>query len=132
VGGGAAVQFDGSVPLYAKLLVPLFVRVFRVARLAAGCFLFCTRGAFVAVGGFDEAFYGAEELVMSRALKRLGKFVVLRDAVSTSGRKLRTHSASEVLVLLARLAFRGPKAVKQRQGMDLWYAERREDPQQND
>jgi glycosyltransferase involved in cell wall biosynthesis len=131
VGGGAAVEFDGAVPLYARLLMPVLVRLFRAARLAAGCFLFCTRSAFVAVGGFDEAFYGAEELVMSRALKRYGKFVVLRQAVTTSGRKLRTHSVREVLMVMGRLALRGPKAVKQRQGMELWYAERREDPQQN-
>jgi len=131
VGGGAAVEFDGDVPLYARLLMPVLVRLFRAARLAAGCFLFCTRSAFVAVGGFDEGFYGAEELVMSRALKRYGKFVVLRQAVTTSGRKLRTHSVREVLMVMGRLALRGPKAVKQRQGMELWYAERREDPQQN-
>jgi glycosyltransferase involved in cell wall biosynthesis len=131
VGGGAAVEFDGAVPLYARLLLPIFVRLFRAARWAAGCFLFCTRSAFVAVGGFDEAFYGAEELVMSSALKRHGRFVILREAVTTSGRKLRTHSAREVLLLLSRLALRGPRAVKQRQGMELWYAERRDDPQQN-
>lgn len=130
-GGGAAVEFDGTVPLYARLLMPILVRLFRAARLAAGCFLFCTRSAFVAVGGFDEAFYGAEELVMSRALKRHGKFVVLRQAVTTSGRKLRTHSVREVLMIVGRLALRGPRAVKQRRGMELWYAERREDPQQN-
>lgn len=129
-GGGAAVEFDGTVPLYARLLLPILVWSFRSAGLAAGCFLFCTRNAFVAVGGFDEAFYGAEELVMSRALKRYGRFVVLRQAVMTSGRKLRTHSVREMLALLARLALRGPGAVRQRQGMDLWYAERREDPQQ--
>ena len=131
VGGGAAVEFDGAVPLYARLLMPVLVRLFRAARLAAGCFLFCTRSAFVAVGGFDEAFYGAEELVMSRALKRYGKFVVLRQAVTTSGRKLRAHSVREVLMVMGRLALRGPKAVKQRHGMELWYAERREDPQKN-
>ena len=131
VGGGAAVEFDGTVPLYARLLLPVLVRSFRWAGLAAGCFLFCTRNAFAAVGGFDEAFYGAEELVMSRALKRHGRFVVLRQAVITSGRKLRTHSVREMLAILARLALRGPGAVKQRQGMDLWYAERREDPQQD-
>jgi len=131
VGGGAAVEFDGTVPLYARLLLPVLVRSFRWAGLAAGCFLFCTRNAFAAVGGFDEAFYGAEELVMSRALKRQGRFVVLRQAVITSGRKLRTHSVREMLAILARLALRGPGAVKQRQGMDLWYAERREDPQQD-
>ena len=131
VGGGAAVQFDGAVPLYARLLMSVLVRVFRAARLAAGCFLFCTRDAFAAVGGFDEAFYGAEELVMSRALKRYGKFVVLRQAVVTSGRKLRTHSVREVLMVLGRLVLRGPGVVKQRQGMELWYAERREDPRQD-
>ena len=131
VGGGAAVEFDGTVPLYARLLLPVLVWSFRCAGLAAGCFLFCTRHAFAAVGGFDEAFYGAEELVMSRALKRQGRFVVLRQAVITSGRKLRTHSVREMLAILARLALRGPGAVKQRQGMDLWYAERREDPQQD-
>jgi glycosyltransferase involved in cell wall biosynthesis len=130
-GGGAGVEFDGAVPLYAKLLMPVLVRVFRIARLAAGCFLFCTRGAFVAVGGFDEAFYGAEELVMSRALKRHGKFVVLRQAVTTSGRKLRTHSVREVLMIMGRLVLRGPDAVKKREGMELWYAERREDPKQD-
>jgi Glycosyltransferases involved in cell wall biogenesis len=130
-GGGAAVEFDGTVPLYARLLLPVLVWSFRSAGLAAGCFLFCTRKAFAAVGGFDEAFYGAEELVMSRALKRHGRFVVLRQAVITSGRKLRTHSVREMLAIVARLALRGPGAVKQRQGMDLWYAERREDPQQD-
>jgi glycosyltransferase involved in cell wall biosynthesis len=131
VGGGAAVQFDGAVPLYAKLLLPVFVWSFRTARLATGCFLFCTRPAFAAAGGFDEAFYGAEELVMSAALKRQGKFVVLREVVTTSGRKLRTHSARDVLKLMGRLVLRGTKAIKQREGMDLWYAERRDDPQKN-
>jgi glycosyltransferase involved in cell wall biosynthesis len=131
VGGGAAVEFDGNVPLYARLLLPVLTRLFRAARLAAGCFLFCTRSAFVAVGGFDERFFGAEELVMSRALKRHGKFVVLRHAVTTSGRKLRTHSAREILMVMCRLMLRGSNAVKQRQGMDLWYAERREDRQGN-
>jgi hypothetical protein len=108
--------------------MPVFVRVFRAARLATGCFLFCTRAAFVAAGGFDEAFYSAEEIAMSQALKRRGKFVILRQAVTTSGRKLRTHSVGEILKLIGRLVFRGSNALKQRQGMELWYAERREDP----
>jgi len=129
VGGGAAVRFDGAVPWYARMLLPVIVRLFRAARLAAGCFLFCTRSAFVSVGGFDETFFGAEELIMSRALKRRGKFVILRQAVRTSGRKLRTHSAGEVLLVMFRMALRGTRAVRQREGMELWYAERREDPQ---
>jgi glycosyltransferase involved in cell wall biosynthesis len=131
VAGGAAVAFDGPVPLYARLLLPVLVRWFRLAGWAAGCYLFCTREAFVAVGGFDERFYGAEELVISRALKRQGRFVVLRRAVTTSGRKMRTHSVREMLTVIGRLALRGSRAVMQRQGMELWYAERRDDPQRH-
>ncbi len=128
VGGGAAFRFDGLVPRYARFLLPVFVRIFRVARLAAGCFVFCTRSAFVAVGGFDETFYGAEEWVISRALMREGRFVILPQVVTTSGRKLRTYSGREVLMLTARFALLGPRAVKRREGMDMWYADRREEP----
>ncbi len=128
VGGGAAVRFDGRLPLYARLLVPLNVWIFRVARLAAGCFLFCTRPAFEAVHGFDEALYGSEEIAMSQALKRQGRFVVLRESVTTSGRKLRAHSGWELLRILGRLALRGPKSVRSRQGLEIWYEGRREDP----
>ena len=53
----------------------------------------------------------------------------LRQTVTTSGRKLRAHSARELLMSLGRLALRGPSAIKQREGMELWYAERRQDPQ---
>ena len=131
VGGGAAIKFDGTVPLYARLLLPIFVLTFRVNRLAAGCFVFCTKSAFLAVGGFDEAYYGAEEIVFSRALGRQGRFVVLRLAVTTSGRKLRTYSAWELLTMMFRIARQGRKGVQRRQGLDLWYAERRDDPQRD-
>ena len=127
VGGGSAMHFDEPTPLIARQALRVTVRVFRAAGLATGCFLFCTRSAFIAVGGFDENYYGAEEIVMSRALKRHGKFVVLKDAVTTSARKLRTYSAWETLQFLARMALRGTKALKQRHGMDFWYAGRRED-----
>ena len=131
VGGGASVQFDLDVPRYAKLLMPVMAWIYRAAGLAAGCFLFCSRDAFAAVGGFNEAFFGAEEIVISRALRNHGRFVVLREAVTTSGRKLRTHSGVEMIKILARLALRGTQAVKQREGMELWYAERRPDPRKN-
>jgi glycosyltransferase involved in cell wall biosynthesis len=128
VGGGCAFRFDGRLPLYGRLLAAAAVRLYRALRLASGCFLFCTRPAFRAAGGFDEGLYGAEEAVMSRRLGRQGRFVVLREVVTTSGRKLRAYSAGEVLGLLARLAFAGPNAVRQRQGLELWYGERRRDP----
>ena len=64
---------------------------------------------------------------MSNALKRYGRFDILRQPVTTSGRKLRTHSALEILRLLLRLIVLGTDVIKQRQGMELWYGERREE-----
>jgi glycosyltransferase involved in cell wall biosynthesis len=129
VGGGCAIRFDGRLPLYGRILAAVAIPLYRVVGLAAGCFLFCTREAFHAIGGFDEKLFGGEEAVMSRRLHRRGRFVVLPESVTTSGRKLRAHSAREVLGLLARLALAGPKAVRQREGLEIWYGERRTDPE---
>ena len=127
VGGGAAVRFDGQVPRYGQALLAATVWAFRHARLAAGCFLFCKSEAFAAVGGFDERLYASEEIALSRALGRRGRFVVLREAVVTSGRKLRVHSGLELLGTLAGLALRGPGALRRRRGLEHWYGARRHD-----
>jgi glycosyltransferase involved in cell wall biosynthesis len=128
VGGGCQVHFEGRLPLYGRLLVALVAPLYRGIGLAAGCFLFCTRSAFQAVGGFDETLYAAEEIFLSRALRRQGRFVVLREQVSTSGRKLRAHSGRETLGTLLHLAFGGRKAMAQRKGLEIWYGKRRKDP----
>lgn len=128
VGGGSAVNFDGRLPRYAELVHPMMVRFFRAAGFACGCFLFCTRPAFEAAGGFDERLFASEEIWMSRALKRQGRFVVLREPVTTSGRKLRMYSGNEVLRLFAGILFAGPKALRRRDGLEVWYGGRREDP----
>jgi len=129
VGGGCAFRFDGRLPFYARVMGAVALPLYRLLGLASGCFLFCTRAAFQAVGGFDERLFGAEEAAMSRALHRQGRFVILRESVTTSGRKLRAYSAREVLGLLARLAVSGRKAVRKREGMEIWYGERRPDPE---
>jgi glycosyltransferase involved in cell wall biosynthesis len=128
VGGGAAVRFDGQLPFWGKVTAALFIPLYRLAGLAAGCFLFCTRDAFEAVGGFNKDLFAAEEVVMTRALRRQGRFVLLHESVTTSGRKLRAYSARELLGILARLAVAGPKALGRREGLELWYGDRRKDP----
>ena len=128
-GGGSAVSFDGPLPRYAELAFPVMVRLFRAAGLACGCFLFCTRRAFDAVGGFDETLFASEEITMSRALKRQGRFVVLRESVRSSGRKLRMYSGREVLRLFGGILLAGPKALRRRDGLEVWYGGRREDPE---
>jgi hypothetical protein len=97
---------------------------FRVFKWTGGCFLFCRRDVFEAAGGWDERLYAGEELYMAQALKRHGRFVVLRQSVVTSGRKLRAHSAREILTSLLRIGMRGPRAVRDRRALALWYGPR--------
>jgi glycosyltransferase involved in cell wall biosynthesis len=127
-GGGSAVTLDGPLPRYAKVASPMLVRLFRATGIACGCFIFCTRRAFDAVGGFDETLFASEEVWMSRALRRQGRFVVLRESVTSSGRKLRMYSGREVLRLFGGILLAGPKALRKRDGLDVWYGGRREDP----
>ena len=95
-GGGCAVRFDVRLPFHGRVMAAVCLPIYRIFRLASGCFLFCTREAFDAVCGFDERLFAAEEGAMSRALARHGRFVVLREFVVTSGRKLRAYSARDL------------------------------------
>jgi glycosyltransferase involved in cell wall biosynthesis len=124
VGGGAGVRLD-EAPRWAHILMVALFTGARWLRLAAGCFVYCTREAFDAVGGFDETYFGAEELVLSRSLGRVGRFVVLREAVTTSGRKMHGRSAWQMFKIILRLLIRGHSGVRRREGMDFWYEDRR-------
>lgn len=126
VGGGCRARFDGSVPIYGRILVWLWIWIIqRFWRLASGCFIFCTRQAFEKAGGFDETLYAAEDIVLSRRLQRLGSFVILPDVVITSGRNVRSQPSSEFLRIVAGFAARGPGFFRTRHGP--WYG-RRKDP----
>ena len=127
VGGGCAVRFDGKIPLWATGVLYLMTFQFRLARWAAGCFIFCRREAFEAVGGFNEEIFAGEELFMSRALKTQGRFVILPECVISSGRKLRLYSGLEILMVLLRIGLMGPGAVRQRKGLEIWYESPREE-----
>lgn len=128
VGGGALVEFDGRVPLWARFVLGVLLGMYRVLGYSAGCFLFCTREAFLASGGFPEERYGGEEVYFAHRLKRQGRFRLIRSRVVTSGRKLRTHSMGEIMGALGQTFTKGPGFTKRRENMDLWYGPRREDP----
>ena len=128
VGGGAVPRFEGRVPLWAAVMVEVLVVIFRVTRFTAGAFMFCTADAFRRSGGFDEALYGAEELYFALALKRVGLFRLIGDRVVTSGRKLRAYSFAEVMHVVFRAGLKGRRGACTREGLEIWYGPRRDDP----
>ncbi len=127
VGGGANVRLSGATTTYQRIAMRVLGWAFRATGIAPGCFIFCTRAAFDAAGGFDERYFAAEDVAISRALARQGRFVILREPVWTSARKLRTFTAREHLRLLWQFALRGRQVLHTRQHLHLWYAGRRHD-----
>ena len=139
IGGGAMVRFDAPMPLWARVVMPVMTRAYAMLTLAAGCFVFATRDAFEATGGFDEDLYAGEELELSGALKRYAKaiqrwqghaarFVVLPAAVETSSRKLRVHSGLRLVAELIRFVLLGRRGVQKRDKLSFWYGPRLPDP----
>ncbi|NIK02579.1 glycosyltransferase involved in cell wall biosynthesis [Xanthomonas campestris] len=125
VGGGAQVHLHGNRVWSERTAQAVFGWFFRIAGIAPGCFLFCTRAAFVTAGGFDTRYYAGEDVALSRALARCGRFVILRQTVHTSDRKLRSFSKREHLGLLLRFLWRGRRMLQTRDALGFWYQRRR-------
>ena len=128
VAGGATLRTDGQVPLYVRALFIITAAVMRRKNWFAGCFVFCTRAAFEAAGGFDETLFASEEIALSKSFQRIGRVVILDEEVVTSGRKARSHSAWHLLRLFAAFVVRGHAILRTREHLGLWYGERRKDP----
>ncbi len=122
-GGGCVIQFDGPEPLWARIVLSFAVKVARLIRWAGGCFHFCTREAYAATGGFSEKLYAGEDIAFCQALKKVGRFVVPKPTVRTSGRKLEVVSPWEVLGLMLTIAFRGPR-YENKMVLDILYGKR--------
>jgi glycosyltransferase involved in cell wall biosynthesis len=127
VGGGAAVLPDGQLAWWVRPVFRLSNFWARQFRLAYGCYLFCTRRAFDATGGFDETLFATEEIAFSRALSRVGRVTIVRESVLTSGRKLRTHRFREYAGLLFLMLRYGTSVLRRRDQLSLWYGERRDE-----
>lgn len=129
VGGGCVYTFDGRLPFWARVLYPVAVCLARWLRFVGGACLYCRRDVFHEFGGFCEAHFAAEEKAFMKALKARGPFVVPNSTVITSGRKLRAYSCWEIISEVFRWTIRGGAAYRSREGLDLWYGERRPDPE---
>src|SRR5262249_32704272 len=113
-------------PLWARIILFFSVWVARRLRWACGCFVFCTRQAYDASGGFSESMYAGEDLAFVRALKKVGRFVVLKPKVVTSGRKLNVVSPWDVIKLALIIALRGPH-YESKWVLDILYGRRAQD-----
>jgi glycosyltransferase involved in cell wall biosynthesis len=124
VGGGGPTRVGRSevIPLYARLALLLGVIGPKLIGFTGGAFMFCTREAFAATGGYDERLFCAEEGAFALRLKREGRFAVLWQPVLTSGRRFRTMSGLQILRTFIRIGLSAGKMVTQRAAVaSVWY-----------
>ena len=124
VGGGAGVRQDTGEPRWAEVALTVAAWILRAAKWAAGCFVFVRRDVFERAGGFDERYFASEEIHLSRAIKKHGRFVILPEAVITSGRKARLFSGRAVFMQFAAALW--PSTLRRRDRLVFWYGGQRE------
>ena len=118
-GGGSSAVFEPAAPRWAHRAIAMAAWLMRIAQWAPGCFIFAERRAFEQAGGFDERYFASEEIHLSRVLKRIGPFVLLRGPVVTSARKAEHYSMSHTFWLMLRMLW--PGSLKRREGLEFWY-----------
>jgi glycosyltransferase involved in cell wall biosynthesis len=124
IGGGAGVRQDTDEPRWGARSFRIVSWVLRIAGWAAGCFVYVRRDAFDRVGGFDERYFASEEIHFSRAVKKRGRFVILRDDVISSGRKARMFGKRKMVWQFVRAIW--PGTLRERRHLDVWYGGARE------
>ena len=129
--GGVTMRMDEKLSFFPGLIVRLWNLASRSQRLLAGSFIFCDAAAFRKLGGFSNELFVAEELELSRRLKKLaretGKRIVIlhRHPLVTSARKMKLYSMREHFWFLLRTIFNPRRALTSREQAHLWYDGRR-------
>lgn len=126
VAGGAPARLPAADPFWARMVWEPFQWGAALLRMPGGAFMFATRAAFDAAGGFDEQYFAGEEIHFGRALKKVGPFRMLRHPVITSGRKFRLLGIRGTLRAWMQLAAHGPSVLRSRTHLGFWYDRHRD------
>jgi glycosyltransferase involved in cell wall biosynthesis len=130
VAGGSTVRLDFS-PFAATAIVSIWNAISRTMRWMAGSFIFCEAAAFRELGGFSLELYAAEEIDLSKRLKRLAhrrrrSVVILHDhPILTSGRKAHLYTLREALAFMAKTVVQRGRTLRSARECYQWYDGRR-------
>lgn len=133
-GGGAQIAFDVSLNAAARAGLALWNRLSAWRQLAAGCFVYCRREAYLAAGGFSEAVYASEEIWFSRRIRHWGRkqgqgfCIIAEPRAVSSGRKLTWFSTWQQTGLLLLMLF-FPFFVRFKRLCGFWYTRPEENNQ---
>jgi glycosyltransferase involved in cell wall biosynthesis len=128
--GGSTVRVDAT-GVASTLVIGGWNAISRITRWAAGSFIFCQASVFREVGGFSLELYAAEEVDLSRRLKRLARrcnrtvVILHRHPLQTSARKKYLYTPGEHLAFMLKTIVRGGRTLRSRDECYPWYDGRR-------
>ena len=108
VGCGSTIKMEG-LPWWANWTLQLWTGFSILFRWAAGALVVCRSDAFRDVGGFNQELYAADEIDLSKLLKKWGRqrglqFVILtRHPLESSPRKVKLYSGREIAGQILRV-----------------------------
>jgi glycosyltransferase involved in cell wall biosynthesis len=128
--GGSTVCFDHPDAAVA-FLGSTWNAISRAMHWFAGSFVFCNAAVFREVGGFSQALYAAEEIDLSRRLKRVARrrgqriAILHRHPLLTSARKAKLYTPRELLGFVGRTILRRGRTLRSAEECFSWYDGRR-------
>ncbi len=132
IGGGAWVVPNSG--WFGRLVFILINISLSFKNMTIGPFLYCNRKDFEKVGGFDEAYYAAEEFSLAKRLKKEGKsrnkkWRIIKYSKShkivTSNRKFQRFGGLEMASQNAHLVWNTHQKLKQKSQCRFWYQPKR-------
>ena len=130
VGCGCTLHMQG-IPWWANTILQLWMGASMLFRWASGALLVCRSDAFRDVGGFTQEIYVAEEIRLSKQLKRWGRrrglqFTILtQHPLETSARKIALYSAREIAGQILRVLLHPRRTLQDKKHLSVWYDGRR-------
>jgi glycosyltransferase involved in cell wall biosynthesis len=136
VAGGSTVTFENPHPAL-RTVAFTWNTLSRMARWAAGSFIFCKASVFHEVGGFSQDLFAGEEIDLFRRLKRAarargGAITILhRHPLRTSDRKMRLYTWQEIVGFMLRTVAARGRTLRNQQECYAWYDGRRSHPNES-
>ncbi|MDT8364329.1 MAG: glycosyltransferase [Nitrosomonas sp.] len=130
VGAGSTLYMP-NLPWWAAGLLHFWTMLSVMFKWAAGALIVCDAKAFRETGGFNQTLYAAEEVDLSRKLKKWGRahrlaFTILRKhPIETSPRKVELYSSKEIFSQLFRLLLSPWRTLQSKKRLSIWYDGRR-------
>lgn len=130
IGAGSTLYIPDQ-PWWAEMLLRIWTLISVQIGWAAGALIVCNAAAFKEVGGFDLTLYVAEEIDLSRKLKKYGrkcklKFTILSaHPLETSSRKTQLYSGWEIIRQTFYLILSPWGSLRNKKKLPMWYDGRR-------